>query len=188
MMRVTRWTILMAMLLLSSPVYADCEDYWDWVAKSCRRLVDTYQNGYTEVLVSGYAWHIPATWTPEKRAELNANQWGGGLAKTTEDDDGNNHTVFFLAFEDSHKHVESQIGYGYTKFFGAREGVQVGLGYTVMLVQRVDIANGVPFPALLPLLEFRYSKATLMTTYIPRLGGGINHGDTLYIFGRYALN
>ena len=182
-----RWTILAA-LLFATPVHAACDDYWEWVEQSCRRLVDTYQDGYTEVLLSGYAWHIPATWTPEKRAELNANQWGGGLARTTDDENGNNHTVFFLAFEDSHKHVESQIGYGYTKYWGPRDSLQFGLGFTAMIVQRVDIANGWPFPTLLPLLEFRYQKATLMTTYIPKLGGGINHGDTLYIFGRYALN
>ena len=34
----------------------------------------------------------------------------------------------------------------------------------------------------------RYQQANLVMTYIPNLGGGINHGSVLYIFGRYTLD
>ena len=43
-------------------------------------------------------------------------------------------------------------------------------------------------PAVLPLLTFRYRQANLVMTYIPALGGGINHGSTLFAFGRYTLD
>jgi len=56
-----------------------------------------------------------------------------------------------------------------------------------MIVQRPDIADGVPFPAILPLASLRYRDGTFFMTYIPSLGGGINHGSTLFMFGRVLL-
>jgi len=56
-----------------------------------------------------------------------------------------------------------------------------------MIVQRPDIANGIPFPAVLPLFTLRYGPARVDATYIPNFGGGINHGSVLYIFGRVML-
>jgi palmitoyl transferase len=57
-----------------------------------------------------------------------------------------------------------------------------------MLIARSDIANGWPFPALLPLGSLRYDKATLFATYIPNFGAGINHGSVLYVFGMYTFD
>jgi palmitoyl transferase len=56
-----------------------------------------------------------------------------------------------------------------------------------MLVARTDIANGFPFPAVLPLASLRYSKVTLFSTYIPNIGGGVNNGSVFYIFGMVGL-
>jgi lipid IVA palmitoyltransferase len=53
-----------------------------------------------------------------------------------------------------------------------------------VIVQRPDIANGIPFPAVVPVASLRCGDATLSAIYIPTLNGGINHGSTLYIFGR----
>ena len=48
---------------------AGCADLWEWLNSGCRRLVDTYENGSNELILSGYAWHAPWTWTAETRAE-----------------------------------------------------------------------------------------------------------------------
>ena len=92
-----------------------------------------------------------------------------------------------LAFLDSHENIQWNLGYEHSTYWGPRAGLQAGLGYTVMIVQRPDIADGVPFPAILPLGSLRYGDGTLFMTYIPSLGGGINHGSTLYLFGRVLL-
>ena len=105
-----------------------------------------------------------------------------------EDANGDTHMVFGLAFLDSHKNIEWQVGYSWSTFWGSRDGLQPGLGYTAMIVQRPDIANGIPFPAVLPILSLRYGKATLVTTYIPNFGGGINHGSVLYVSGHVTLD
>jgi len=189
-----RWGLhvwLVAMLVVAAPLparAAECADLWDWVNKACRRLADTYTNGSNELILSGYAWHLPWTWTPEARAQENEYAWGGGWARTTERDNGDTDTVFFLVFSDSHREPEFNLGYGWSTYWRARDSVQPGLGYTLMLVQRPDIANGIPFPAILPLFSLRYEKATLISTFIPTLNGGINHGSILYIFGKIALD
>jgi len=177
-----------SMLACAAPAHAACSDLWEWVEKGCRRVADTWKDGYDEILFSGYSWHVPSTWTAERRAELNEQAWGGGYGRTVEDANGDTHTVFYGGFLDSHKNWQSNLGYAWSTYWGEREDVQFGLGYTAMIVQRPDIASGVPFPAVLPLASFRYKQATLVMTYIPTLGGGVNHGSTLYIYGRYTLD
>jgi palmitoyl transferase len=64
---------------------------------------------------------------------------------------------------------------------------QFGLGYVAAIVQRPDIFHGIPFPAALPLASLRYKEATLSATFIPTVGGGVNNGSVLYVFGRYTF-
>ena len=183
-----RALLAVAFLCLSAPAAAaECSDLWDWLNQGCRRLVDTYEKGNNELIVSGYAWHTPWTWTAEKRAEENSNAWGGGLARTTERENGDTDSVYFSVFSDSHRKPEYNLGYGWLTYWGARDGVQPGLGYTLMLVARNDIFNGWPFPAVLPLVSMRYQKVTVLGTYIPTLGG-VNNGSVLYIFGKIAFD
>jgi palmitoyl transferase len=164
-----------------------CEDFGTVLERGCRRIVDTYEHGENGILLSGYAWHLPSTWTAEKRAELNPSAWGGGFVRTVEDADGDSHSVFVLAFHDSHHHIQWNLGYEHSTYWASRDGPQPGLGYTVALVQRPDIAGGVPFPAVLPLASLRYRQATLYATYIPTLNGGINNGSIVYLFGRVTF-
>jgi len=176
-----------AMAWPTATLAASCADLGTVLSPACRRIADTYEQGRMGVLLSGYSWHLPSTWTPERRAELNANAWGVGLVRTTEDEKGDSRSVFLLAFLDSHENIQWNVGYEHSTYWGSRAGLQAGLGYTVAIVQRPDIADGVPFPAILPLASLRYRDATFFMTYIPSLGGGINHGSTLFMFGRVLL-
>jgi palmitoyl transferase len=189
------WSLAAAVVALhAAPVLAvECQGdpaskELPFLDRACSRLVDTWKQGKSEIVLSGFAWHLPFTWTAERRAELNQNAWGLGYGRTVEEPGGNTHTVFGFAFLDSHKNAEFQVGYAWSTYWGPRDGIQPGLGYTAMMVQRPDIANGIPFPAVLPLFSLRYGEATLVTTYIPNFGGGINHGSVLYIFGRVTID
>ena len=164
----------------------ECADFGTWLEKGCRHVVDTYKEGDDALLVSGYQWHLPYSWSPEARAAENENAWGGGWARTREHADYTEN-VFFLVFEDSHKAAQFNLGYAWMTYWGDRSGLQLGVGFNAMIVQRPDIWNGVPFPALLPLAALRYRNATLQATYIPTLSGSINHGSTVYVFGRVTL-
>jgi palmitoyl transferase len=175
------------MFCVSMPAAAGCADLWEWLNTGCRRLVDTYEKGDDQLIVSGYAWHTPWTWTAEKRAEENAAAWGGGWGRTVERDSGDTDTVYGLVFNDSHSRPQYQIGYGWSTYWRDRDSIQPGLGYTLMIVARNDIFNGWPFPAVLPLASVRYQRYTVYATYIPTLGG-VNNGSILYIFGAISLD
>jgi palmitoyl transferase len=182
------WAVIAVWLAGATPARAaECADLWDWLNKACRRLADTYDNGGNELLVSGYSWHTPWTWTAEKRAEENSNAWGAGWGRTVERENGDTDTVYALIFSDSHSKPEYNLGYAWSAYWGPRRGIQPGLGYTAMLTARSDIANGWPFPAVLPLFSLRYDRVTIVSAYIPNLGG-INHGSVFYIFGKIQLN
>jgi lipid IVA palmitoyltransferase len=192
-METQRWTMLVWAVIavwlagVTPARAAECTDLWDWLNKACRRLADTYDNGSNELLVSGYSWHTPWTWTAERRAEENSNAWGAGWGRTVERENGDTDTVFALIFSDSHSKPEYNLGYAWSTYWGPRSGIQPGLGYTAMFTARNDIANGWPFPAVLPLFSLRYDRVTLVSTYIPNLGG-VNHGSVFYIFGKIELN
>jgi len=181
---------LLTVLLVAAPGRASamqCSDFWMWLEQSCRHVVDTYEQGGNALLVSGYEWHIPASWTPETRAQENQNAWGGGWARSREQPNGDTENVFFLVFEDSHRQAQFNLGYAWRTYWGEREKVQGGLGFTAMIIERPDIAGGWPVPVLLPLFTVRSQKVEVLTTYIPNFGGGINHGSVLYVFGKIGL-
>lgn len=167
---------------------AECADLWSFLNTACRRVADTYRNGTDEFLVSGYSWHTPWTWTPERRREENERAWGAGWARTVEKPNGDTDTVYALVFSDSHSDPQYNVGYAWSTFWRGRDQLQPGLGYTAIIMSRTDIAKGWPFPAVLPLFSLRYGKYTLVTTYIPNLGGGINHGSVFYVFGKIVLD
>jgi palmitoyl transferase len=165
----------------------ECADLWTWLQPSCRHVADTYEKGDNAVLVSGYQWHLPYDWTPERRAEENSNAWGGGVDRSRENEAGNQEDVFFLVFENSHKAAQFNLGYAWRTYWGEREKLQFGLGFAALIVQRPDIWNGVPFPAVLPLATLRHDNVEVLSAYVPKLNGGINHGSVLYIFGKIDL-
>jgi palmitoyl transferase len=179
--------VAIALALPGRAFALECADFWTWIDQSCRRLADTYENGENTLILSGYSYHLPSTYTPEHRAELNSLAWGIGGGRTVEEPNGNMHMVYFYAFDDSHRTAQLNLGYAWATYWGDRDGVQPGLGWTAFIVQRPDIANGVPVPVALPIALLRYKKANLIATFIPTLNGGVNHGSTLYIMGTVGL-
>ena len=182
------WATCFPMVAAAAECQGDpTSDSLAWYERFCSRLTDTWKRGNHEILLSGYTWHLPWTYTKEKRDELEDQSWGGGYGRTVEDENGDMHSVYGLAFRDSHRNAQLQIGYSWMRFWGPRDGIQGGLGYTLLIVQRPDIFSGVPFPAALPLFSVRYGEASLVTTFIPTVNGGVNNGSVIYLMGRYTL-
>jgi len=183
-----RLVIAAVVLGLSGTAHAlECSDFWPWVEAGCRHVVDTYEDGDNALLVSGYSWHTPWTWTAERRAMENSDAWGGGWARSREMPNGDTENVYFLVFDDSHRQAEYNVGYSWSTYWLDRDGIQPGLGFTAMILKRPDIADGWPVPVVLPLFSLRYQKAEVLSTYIPKLNGGVNHGSILYVFGKIDL-
>ncbi len=110
----------------------------------------------------------------------------GGRARV-EHPNGDTENVYFLVFDDSHRQAEYNVGYSWSTYWLDRDGIQPGLGFTAMILKRPDIANGWPVPVVLPLFSLRYQKVEVLSTYIPKLNGGVNHGSILYVFGKIDL-
>jgi lipid IVA palmitoyltransferase len=179
---------VVALLARPASVHAaGCANFASWIEQGCRHIADTFVQGDNSLLVSGYEWHLPSSWTPEARARENEKGWGAGLARTREHANGDTENVFFLVFKDSHRQPQYNLGYSWTTYWLDRSGVQPGLGFTAMIIRRPDITGGYPVPVALPLFTLRYQKAELLTTYVPKIGGGVNHGAVLYIFGKIDL-
>ena len=186
--KMVRYVLAGAMAIAASGAQAfDCSDLWSFVGRSCGKAAAAWDHGDNEIILSGYAYHLRSTYSEEKLRELNEKAWGGGLARTVFDPDGDSHTIFLYGFHESHGKVQWNAGYLYTTYWGPQDGFHVGLGGTVFIVQRPDIASGVPIPAILPIASIGYAKANLMATFIPTVNGGVNNGSVFYVFGRYRF-
>ena len=164
-----------------------CADLWSFVGRSCSKAAAAWDHGDNELILSGYAYHLRSTYTEEKLRELNEKAYGAGWARTVQDADGDTHSLFLFGFHESHHKVQWNAGYMYTTYWGPQDRLRAGLGLATFIVQRPDIASGVPIPVILPVGSLKYGKATIMATFIPTVNGGINNGSVLFVFGRFGF-
>ncbi|MFS8085256.1 MAG: phospholipid:lipid A palmitoyltransferase [Acidobacteriota bacterium] len=186
--KLLRYLLAGAMAAAASGAQAmGCGDLWSFVGRSCTKAVAAWDHGENELILTGYAYHLRSTYTEEKLRELNEKDLGGGWARTVTDPDGDTHTLFLFGFHESHNKVQWNAGYLYSTYWGPQDAVRGGLGIATFVVQRPDIAGGVPIPVILPIASVAYKKATLMVTFIPTVNSGINNGSVLFVFGRYKF-
>ena len=165
----------------------ECADLWSFVGRMCTKSAAAWDHGNNELIISGYAYHLRSTYSEEKLRELNERAWGAGWARTITDADGDTHSLFLYGFHESHGKIQWNAGYLYTAWWGPQDGLRGGLGITTFIVQRPDIASGIPIPAVLPIAAVAYGKLTVMATFIPTVNGGVNNGSVAYVFAKYAF-
>lgn len=152
------------------------------------RLGRIFHEGSYDIYLTGYAWHDPSTYSHEKRAELNQLAWGFGLGKRFVDPQGHRDLLYAFAFLESHKKVQPIVGYARQWILPVAGPLSVGAGYTVGVTSRSDIFGGVPFPIALPVASLKWSRFSMMGTFIPRINGKANNGNVVFIWGRFELN
>jgi palmitoyl transferase len=167
--------------------WLDCAGLWSWVGRQCAGLKGAWYQGRATAYVSGYAWHLPGTWEEARLKTLNSRAWGGGYGFARTDEHGDGFGWYALAFRDSHFKLTTAVGWSAVTYWPTQADVSVGLGYTVFLMTRPDIASGWPFPAALPIASVKLGQFEVLGTFIPKLNGGINHGDVAYFFARYQF-
>jgi lipid IVA palmitoyltransferase len=144
------------------------------------------RGGEWEVYFTGHAWHLPYGYAETTRARLNETNWGGGIGRTFNDDDGDRHSVYFMAFADSHRAPQFNLGYGWQRYWNAARGVSLGGGYLAFLFSREDVANHLPVPALLPCASIRLRNLELIGLFVPKISRDIK-GDVVFLYLRVAL-
>jgi Antimicrobial peptide resistance and lipid A acylation protein PagP len=161
--------LTLALTCFTLPTAHACDWLWSVFSKPCNGVVKAYETGDDELLLSGYAYHLRSSYTPEKIREFNEKAWGIGYGKTAEEANGDTHMLFWLVFRESHFKNQVHLGYAYNTYWGPRTGLQASLGYTAMLVQRPDIASGIPFPAILPTAGVKWNNTSLNFIFIPKI-------------------
>jgi len=188
-----RRTILMSVFIvtsiaISTSAAAQQSDEFSWWQSIKDHVNNVADNGDDELYVSGVAHHGRSTYTAEKLAQLNEHAWGLGYGKTLRNDSGNDESLFAFVLKDSHRHPEYQAGYAYEWIYQIpHTSLELGGGYTAMMMSRQDYFDSVPFPIALPVASIGTKKAKLMFSYVPRLSSSKNSGDVLLIFGRIAF-
>ena len=176
-----------ASLALTPAARADDNQYSLWQSAK-DRAANIWNQGDSELYLSGVAHHGRSTYSTEKLNELNEHAWGLGYGKTLRNDKGDDESLYGFVIKDSHRHPQYMAGYAYEWVFPiAKTGLEVGLGGTAMLMSRQDYLNSVPFPVPLPLASIGTKKGKIMFAYVPRLSANKNNGDVLLIFGRIEM-
>ena len=170
---------------LANTAMAQQSEDFSWWQSIKNRVGNIADNGNDYLYLSGVAHHGRSTYSAEKLAELNEQAWGLGYGKTLRNASGNDESLYALVLRDSHRHPQYQAGYAYEWIYQIpHSSLELGGGYSVMLMSRQDYFDNVPFPAALPVASIGTEKAKLMFSYVPRLSANKNNGDVLLIFGR----
>jgi lipid IVA palmitoyltransferase len=183
--RLVALLLIGGVLACGSPI-ASADGFSDDLAYKIERSKSALDDGRWDLYLTGYAWHAPYAYSKEKRDELNDASLGGGLGRSVVDPDGDKHSLYGMIFRDSHYKPQYTAGYAWMTYWPAAEKLDFGLGYTVFLFARSDIANYFPLPLAAPLASVRYGNVELMATAIP----GIAHdsGNIGFVFVRWNLN
>ena len=142
--------------------------------------------GEWESYITGYAWHLPHGYHETTRSRLNETTWGGGFGRTINDDDGDRHSVYLMAFADSHRAPQFNLGYAWQRYWKMTRNLKVGAGYLAFLFSREDVAHYVPMPALLPCASLTYRGIEVIGLFVPRVSRDIK-GDVLFVYLRVPL-
>lgn len=180
--------VIFLLLLFQNLSFAEqtvaCENWPSLLKPICLRPYQTWTQGKNELYISGYAWHNRYYYDHSRLNRYNENAWGGGIGKSFYDENGNWHGLYAIDFLDSHKYPEPVIGYAFLKMFHLTENARIGAGYSVLVTQRPDILNGIPFPGVVPWMSISYRRVSLSASYIP---GSRNVGNVLYGVFKWIL-
>ena len=177
--------ILIALVALgvSFPAEAGIKEYWQQLKAD---IATTWQSKKYDAYIPAYAWHNRLTYDRKHLDKYNENPWGLGLGKHYEDDKGNWHGLYAMAFKDSNDHLEIFFGYAWLKRWNINDNpnFKVGVGYTLGLTQRSEWYY-LPVPAPLPIASLEYKRLAVQAAYVP---GVKNDGNVLFVWTKLSIN
>ncbi len=144
------------------------------------------RSGDWDAYVTGFAWHAPWAYDNATRRRLNEAVWGGGFGRSIRDDAGDRHSLYVIAFSDSHRDLQISAGYAWHRYWALPRDWRMGLGYMAFVTSREDVAHRWPIPAVLPCLSIRCRRYEVMGMFVPRVSKRIK-GDVFMVFTRIAL-
>lgn len=156
------------------------------VARQLGDIQAAFLRGGWDLYCTGYAWHLPWQYGVEERRCLNERLWGGGFGRSYVNKRGDRTSLFLMGFVDSHNDKQFSGGYMWNRYWPVCRGVDAGLGYSVFLFSRADVANHLPVPAALPCVALRFGRGELVGYYCPRVSEAIP-GEVFFVFARIGF-
>lgn len=172
------------LVLLSSTAFAEENTKSGILADVQDSLTKTWQAQRHELYLPVNTWHNRCCYSAEKIASYNEQPWGLGISKYRIDQDGDWHSLYIMAFLDSHSNVEPIVGYGFQKVWRNSDGFRLGLGYTLGITLRESSSYLLPTPLLAPLVSIGYKDLSVQSTYIV---GGEGYGNILFTWLSWQL-
>ena len=138
-----------------------------------KRIIQAWEY---DIYVPAYTWYNRLAYDSSHIRRYNETPWGGGIGRSLYDEDGDSHSLYLMAFMDSHDYVQGIGGYAYIKNWHPDESRDraFGVGYTLSLTGRYE-HNYIPMP--LPIVSARYKQLAVQAAYIP---GVRNNGNVLF--------
>ncbi|HMT03168.1 MAG TPA: peptide ABC transporter permease [Burkholderiales bacterium] len=182
----------LSFLILYQVCNAACSDLVPWARSICERFSKTLCDGHTDLYLSGYAQHVDFHDPLGENYPENQYAWGLGIGRGRMNDSGNEDMLLVMGIENSHRNAQFSMGYAWQAYWQPIDKAQwfkFGLGYTVAILQRPDIANGIPFPVILDLASLKFGNFTLYGMYIPipKINTGMGYGNVFYFFAKYSF-
>ena len=146
----------------------------------------TFYSDKYELYVPIQTWHNRLTYDRDNIKRYNERPWGGGIGKYYIDEKGNQHSLYAMAFKDSHNDFEPIAGYAWQKNWHLDEAGnwRVGAGFTIFVTARSDF-DYMPFPGVLPLLALEYKHFALQGAYVP--GFSRNSGNVALFWVKWKF-
>ncbi len=151
-----------------------------------RRLISIWNSGEYDLYLPVYSWHNRLAYDKSKIQKYNELPWGGGFGRSFRDEDGDDHFLFLMGFQDSYDRFEPYGGYGFMKRWHMDEEktFSLGLGYSLGITAR-DQYDYIPIILPLPIAGVQYKNIALECAYIP---GGHNNGNVLFTWLRWHFD
>lgn len=155
---------------------------WD---RFTRNVSLTWESEQRDLYIPLNTWHNRRMYDKEKTDEYNEMPWGIGYGSYRYDAENDWHSLYAMAFMDSHNRLQPIVGYGFQKMWipGDLDGWRFGIGFTLSVTARHEYYY-IPMPLPLPLVSIEYKRFSLQSAYVP---GTYNNGNVLFTWMRWQL-
>lgn len=173
-----------AMLLGNAPS-GPSAGWFTGVLSEFRAIAST---GRDDLHLSGFYWHLPFAYSPDRRSRLNDAALGLGLGRSAIDAKDNERGLLVQVSRSSHFKPQYVAGYWWQARWRVAGRIRAGAGFTAFVFARSDIYHYLPLPGVVPLVSFGTDDAALYLTYLPRIHNAITGtGNVLYLYARVRL-
>ncbi len=136
-----------------------------WFTGAWDGMKRVWNEGSTDIYLSGYYWHAPYGFTAEQRAGYNDWALGGGYGRTLTDERDNQRMLYGMIVQDSYRKPMYLAGYGWLARWKVTGELRLGAGYSLVVISNSKATSYIPFPAPVPLVSIGTDKAAIYGTY-----------------------